>query len=95
MGMDATRWYPNVIPLGKFFHVHAVDELGHGETDSPRDLNDLWKPTTRAEHVISLIETLGIAPVSLVGQSTGAWSVSYITIKRPELVKWKYGRVGN
>ena len=87
IGMDATRWYPNVIPISKRFHVYAVDELGHGETDPPRNFADLWRPTIRAEHVISLIEALGIAPVYLVGQSTGGWIVNYITIKRPDLVK--------
>jgi pimeloyl-ACP methyl ester carboxylesterase len=41
----------------------------------------------RAEHVIRFIEALELAPVNLVGQSQGGWIVTYITIKRPDLVK--------
>ncbi len=87
IGMDLYRWYPVVIPLSKNFHVYAIDELGHGQTDPPRDLNDLWTPRVRAEHVINFIETLKLAPINLVGQSTGGWIVTYITIKRPDLIK--------
>ena len=87
IGMDLYRWYPVVLPLAEKFHVYAIDELGHGETDPPRDTADLWRPTVRAEHVISFIEAMDLAPVNLVGQSTGGWIVTYITIKRPDLVK--------
>jgi len=87
IGMDAYRWYPTVIPLSKNFHVFAIDELGHGDTDPPRNPDDLWKPRIRAEHVIKFIEECKLAPVNLVGQSTGGWIVAYITLKRPDLVK--------
>ena len=87
IGMDLYRWYPVVLPLAEKFHVYAIDELGHGETDPPRDTADLWRPTVRAEHVISFIEAMDLGPVNLVGQSTGGWIVTYITIKRPDLVK--------
>jgi len=87
IGYDSYRWYPTVIPLSKHFHVYAIDELGSGETDPPRNLEDLGHVRVRAEHAIAFIETLGIAPVNLVGQSQGGWIVSYITIKRPELVQ--------
>ena len=87
IGMGNYRWYPNIIPLGEHFHVHAVDELGHGYTDPPRNLEDLGHVRVRAEHVISFIEALDVGPVNLAGQSQGGWIVAYITIKRPELVK--------
>jgi len=87
IGMDCTRWYPTIIPLARDFHVYAIDELGSGETDPPRDPNDLMHVRVRAEHVIHFIETLGLAPVNLVGQSQGGWIVTYITLKRPDLIK--------
>jgi pimeloyl-ACP methyl ester carboxylesterase len=87
IGMDLYRWYPVVLPLAEKFHVYAIDELGHGETDPPRDTKNLWRPTVRAEHVISFIEAMGLGPINLVGQSTGGWIVTYITIKRPDLVR--------
>ena len=42
----------------------------------------------RADHVISFIEALNLRKkINLVGQSQGGWIVTYITIKRPDLVK--------
>ena len=87
VGMDSYRWYPSIVPLGKQFHVYAIDELGHGQTDPPRNLDDLGHVRVRAEHVIGFIEALDLAPVNLVGQSQGGWIVTYITIKRPDLVR--------
>ena len=87
IGMGNYRWYPNIIPLGEHFHVHAVDELGHGYTDPPRNLEDLGHVRVRAEHVISFIEALDVGPVNLAGQSQGGWIVAYVAIKRPDLVK--------
>ena len=58
VGMDSYRWYPSIVPLGKRFHVYAIDELGHGQTDPPRNLDDLGHVRVRAEHVISFIEAL-------------------------------------
>jgi pimeloyl-ACP methyl ester carboxylesterase len=87
IGMGCYRWYPNVIPLSKDFHVFAIDELGHGETDPPRNLEDLGHVRVRAEHVIKFIETLKLAPIYLAGQSQGGWIVTYITLKRPDLLK--------
>jgi pimeloyl-ACP methyl ester carboxylesterase len=87
IGMGNYRWYPNVIPLSKHFHVYAIDELGHGQTDPPRDLNQLANVRVRADHVISFIESLRLAPINLAGQSQGGWIVTYITLTRPDLVK--------
>ena len=85
MGLD--RWYPTIIPLSKHFHVFAIDELGHGETDPPRNPEDLALVRVRAEHVINFIDTLKLGQVYLVGQSQGGWIVTYVTLKRPDLVK--------
>lgn len=88
IGVGLDRWYPTIIPLSKHFHVYAVDELGHGETDPPRNLEELGHVRVRADHVIAFIEALNLGrKINLVGQSQGGWIVTYITIKRPDLVK--------
>jgi pimeloyl-ACP methyl ester carboxylesterase len=86
IGMGNYR-YPNIIPLSKRFRVFAIDELGHGQTDPPRNVEDLANVRVRADHVISFIETLKLAPINLAGQSQGGWIVTYITLTRPDLVK--------
>ncbi|MDQ3923679.1 MAG: alpha/beta hydrolase, partial [Actinomycetota bacterium] len=63
------------------------DEVGHGHTDPPRDLQHLGHVRVRAEHVIAFIDALGVGPVYLLGQSQGGWIVTYVTLKRPDLVK--------
>jgi pimeloyl-ACP methyl ester carboxylesterase len=87
VGMGFSRWYPNIIPLAEKFHVFAIDELGSGDTDPPRDLPLLGNVHSRAEHVIAFIDALDLGrPWHLVGQSQGGWIVTYITITRPDLV---------
>ncbi len=86
VGMGVDRWYPTVLPLAERFHVFAVDEIGHGGSDAPRDRALLGHIRIRAEHVISFIESLGVGTVHLVGQSQGGWIVAYIAITRPDLV---------
>ena len=87
IGMGNYRWYPNILPLAENFHVYAVDEIGHGFSDPPRDLSTLGHVRYRADHVIAFIEELGLGPVNIAGQSQGGWIVAYIAITRPDLVK--------
>jgi pimeloyl-ACP methyl ester carboxylesterase len=42
VGMDSYRWYPSIVPLGKRFHVYAIDELGHGQTDLGHGRRATW-----------------------------------------------------
>lgn len=86
IGLAAERWFPNIVPLGEHFRVFAVDELGGGETDAPRDIRDIGHIRVRAEHVLAFIETLDVGPVHLLGQSQGAWITAYVAYKRPDLV---------
>ena len=86
IGMGVDRWYPTIIPLSETFHVLAIDQLGHGDTDAPRDPRDLGMVKVRAEHIITFIEQLGLGPINLVGQSQGGWINAYIALKRPDLV---------
>lgn len=87
IGMASDRWYPTILPLSRKFHVFAVDELGGGGTDAPRDLADIGDVTVRARHVLAFLESLNVGPCHLVGQSQGAWIAAYIALKRPDLVR--------
>jgi len=85
-GMATDRWYPTILPLAKHFRVIAVDELGGGHTDAPRNLDDIGHVRVRGDHVLAFIDALRIAPAHLIGQSQGAWIAAYIALKRPDFV---------
>ncbi|MEL0108051.1 MAG: alpha/beta hydrolase [Rhodospirillaceae bacterium] len=88
IGMGFSRWYPNIIPLAEKFHVFAIDELGSGDTDPPRDLPLLGNVHSRGDHVIAFMDALNLGRKwHLVGQSQGGWIVTYIAITRPDLVE--------
>ena len=87
IGMGVDRWYPTILPLAETFHVIAIDQLGHGETDAPREFRDLGMVKVRAAHIIKFIEQLNLGPINLVGQSQGGWINAFITLTRPDLVK--------
>ena len=85
-GLASERWFPNIVPLGKQFRVIAVDQLGGGLTDAPRNIDDIGQVRIRADHVVAFIEALDVGPVHLLGQSQGSWIAAYIALARPELV---------
>ena len=85
-GMASGRWFPNMIPLGRDFRVIALDQLGGGLTDAPRDIDDLGHVRVRADHAIAFMDVLGAGPMHLLGQSQGSWIATYIALKRPDLV---------
>lgn len=85
-GLASERWFPNIVPLGKYFRVFATDQLGGGDTDAPRDIQDIGHVRVRADHILAFIEALDVGPVHLLGQSQGSWISAYIALKRPDLV---------
>lgn len=86
-GLASDRWFPNIIPLARHFRIFAVDELGGGDTDPPRDIQNIGHVRVRAEHVLAFIEALNVGPVSLLGQSQGSWISAFVALTRPELIE--------
>lgn len=78
------NWGYVIEPFGKQFHVFAADQIGFGFTPLPQKDYSL---RARGDHLIDFIESLGIGKVNLVGNSHGGWLVTYISLKRPDLVK--------
>lgn len=78
-------WARNVNALAdRGLHVIAIDAIGHGFTDKPTD-----RPYTAplfVEHIIAVLDALGIARADLVGQSLGGWNALYAAKTHPERV---------
>ena len=63
----ANNWRPIFDHLASHFHVYALDKLGQGYTDNPRNDTD-YSMEAVIRHVYRFLETLGIEKVHLVGR---------------------------
>lgn len=78
------RWVETLTGAGR--RVIALDNRGHGASEK------LYDPSAYATDVMAcdvenLIAHLGLRRVDLMGYSMGARIVSFLTLKRPELVR--------
>ena len=83
---SANAWSKNIPGLAKRFHVFALDKIGSGMTDNPKDLNDYNLPG-EIEHLYQFIMVMNLGPVHLVGQSHGSGDILFLAVKHPEIVR--------
>jgi pimeloyl-ACP methyl ester carboxylesterase len=86
IGLGTERWENVIGPLSERFHVFAVDELGQGRTEPPREFRQLGHTRVRADHIIAFMKTMKFGPMYVVGQSQGCWIAAYAALKDPELI---------
>jgi len=76
-GGHSEAYAHNIVPLSKSLKVIAIDYLGHGLTDYPD------KPPTmrdRADHVIGVLDALGVEKACIAGESFGA-TIGFACVK--------------
>jgi pimeloyl-ACP methyl ester carboxylesterase len=78
------NWYPSYEPLGRSFHVVALDHRGHGRGIRSRRT---FRLTDCAEDAAALVEVLGIGPVIAVGYSMGGPVAQLLWRRHPEVVE--------
>jgi pimeloyl-ACP methyl ester carboxylesterase len=79
----AHAWDTLSIALQPHFHVVALDQRGHGESDPA----DVYHAVAELDDLSGVIEQLGLASLVLVGLSMGGRNAMYFASKRPELVQ--------
>lgn len=79
-------WGLNFDGLAQWAHVYAVDKLGQGLTDNPKNDED-YTMAAVVRHALQFLETLKLQRVHLVGHSRGAYLVARMTLERGDLVK--------
>lgn len=86
-GPGVTGWanWRNAIPaLARSFRVIAPDILGFGYTERPEGVE--YNATTWTDHLVGLLDTLGLGRVSIVGNSFGGSLALNIATRHPERV---------
>jgi esterase len=79
----AHAWDTLSIALQPHFHVHALDQRGHGDSDPAT----VYGPIAAFDDLSGVVDQLGLAPVVMVGLSMGGRNAIYFTAKRPEAVQ--------
>jgi esterase len=79
----AHAWDTLSIALQPHFHVYAVDQRGHGDSDPA----DVYNPVVAFEDLTGVLEQLGITSLIMVGLSMGGRNAMYFTAQRPQTVQ--------
>jgi len=79
----AHAWDTLSIALQPHFHVYAMDQRGHGESDPA----DTYNAIAAFDDIGGVLDQLGVTSLVLVGLSMGGRNAIYFTSKRPELVQ--------
>ena len=79
----AHAWDTLSIALQPHFHVYAMDQRGHGDSDPA----DVYNPVVSFDDISGVVDQLGLAPLVIVGLSMGGRNAMYLTSKRPDAVQ--------
>lgn len=82
----AANWSRNFQGLAQTGRVIALDRIGQGYTDNPRDLEN-YTMATDVAHVAAFMRALGLRNVHLVGHSRGGYVATRTTLEHPDLIK--------
>lgn len=66
------------------FHVLAFDSRGNGDSEWPADYETGYAQANWVSDIKGIIDALGVAPVTLIGVSTGANNAMHFTATHPD-----------
>ena len=79
----AHAWDTLSIALQPHFHVYAMDQRGHGDSEPA----EVYNPIASFDDIGGVIDQLGLSSLVVVGLSMGGRNAIYFTSKRPEVVQ--------
>src|SRR6058998_3594794 len=79
----AHAWDTLSIALQPHFHVYALDQRGHGDSDPA----DTYNAVAAFDDISGVVDQLGLTSLVLVGLSMGGRNAMYFTSKRPDLIQ--------
>src|SRR5215813_14294862 len=78
----AHAWDTLSIALQPHFHVYALDQRGHGDSEPA----DSYNPVVSFDDISAVVEQFGLSQLLLIGLSMGGRNAIYFTAKRPDIV---------
>ncbi|HYB43937.1 MAG TPA: alpha/beta hydrolase [Candidatus Methylomirabilis sp.] len=78
----AHAWDTLSIALQPHFHVYALDQRGHGDSDPA----EVYNAVAAFDDIAGVVDQLGLAPLAIVGLSMGGRNAMYFTSRRPAAV---------
>lgn len=85
IGGHLEAYAKNVVALAETFHVVAFDFLGHGLSEKRDDID--YIPSTYAEMLADLMDTLGVESAHISGESLGGWVAGLFAVRYPQRTK--------
>src|SRR6185503_4778581 len=79
----AHAWDTLSIALQPHFHVYALDQRGHGESDPA----EVYNPVVAFDDINGVLAELGLTTLTVIGLSMGGRNAMYFAAKRPEAVR--------
>jgi pimeloyl-ACP methyl ester carboxylesterase len=80
-GAWSFSWRKNIKPLSKYFTVYAIDLLGFGLSDKPRE--GPYTIESQAALVSAFMENVGLKKATLIGNSLGGEIAMRIAVRYP------------
>ncbi len=80
---NAHAWDTLSIALQPYFHVYALDQRGHGDSDPA----DTYNAKVAFDDLTGVTAQLGLTSLVLIGLSMGGRNAMYFTAQRPEAVQ--------
>ena len=83
-GFLARVYQPIALALRSIGHVHAYDQLGHGDSEPPKLEEISWYRT--ADDLEAFLVAMGLKNVRAFGHSAGGTAIAAVAARRPDLI---------
>ena len=83
---SSTTWDPHVARFKRHMKTIAVDLVGHGDSDAPKD-PERYRMEFCVEHLLAVLDQLGLDAVDLIGYSMGGRVALHLAITAPGRIR--------
>jgi len=73
----------NIAPLTDAYSCHAIDMMGHGYSDAPKEP---YRIARYVQHVIDYMDAVGLDRAHFIGESLGGWVAARLAADYPDRV---------